>query len=32
VRDIKMPATPFAVWQAIADAKAQRAAKATAPA
>jgi carbon-monoxide dehydrogenase large subunit len=24
VRDIKMPATPFAVWQAIADAKAKR--------
>jgi carbon-monoxide dehydrogenase large subunit len=23
VRDIKMPATPFAVWQAIADAKAK---------
>jgi aerobic carbon-monoxide dehydrogenase large subunit len=32
VRDIKMPATPFAVWQAIADAKAKDAAKATAPA
>jgi carbon-monoxide dehydrogenase large subunit len=28
VRDIKMPATPFAVWQAIADAKANRAAMA----
>jgi len=30
VRDIKMPATPFAVWQAIADAK--RKSAATAPA
>jgi carbon-monoxide dehydrogenase large subunit len=28
VRDIKMPATPFAVWQAIADAKAKRSATA----
>ena len=24
VRDIKMPATPFAVWQAIRDARANR--------
>ncbi|HXW23439.1 MAG TPA: xanthine dehydrogenase family protein molybdopterin-binding subunit [Xanthobacteraceae bacterium] len=30
VRDIKMPATPFAVWQAIADAKARDSAPATA--
>ena len=28
VRDIKMPATPFAVWQAIRDAKANRSATA----